>query len=268
MKPFLLLATRKVDLAADEEYAAMLRFTGLDESQLRRVRLEQGPLGDVCLDDWSGVILGGGPFNCTDVDKTPTQIRVESEISALLDEVVARDFPFLGACYGISTLGTHQGGVVDRTYAEPVGPTTVALSAHGRADPVFRDLPDTFATFLGHKEAIRQLPAHAVHLASSAACPVQAFRIGARVYATQFHPELDLSGIETRIDVYKHAGYFEPHEADVLKARARASTVTHPPRILRRFVELCANGWDTGGVRGTALGHVAAEADLRRMVRP
>ena len=236
MKPFLLLATRSVDLAADEEYAAMLRCAGLDEPQLRRVRMEQRPLGDVRLDDWSGIILGGGPFTVSDTDKSATQLRVEAEIGSLLDEIVARDFPFLGACYGIGTLGTHQGAVVDRTYSEPVGPMTVSLTDAGRADGLFGDLPDTFEVLLGHKEAIRELPPHAINLASSPTCPVQAFRVGKNVYATQFHPELDVPGIHTRIDVYKHAGYFEPAEAETLKARADESTVVHPARILRAFV--------------------------------
>ena len=53
------------------------------------------------------------------------QHRVERELPALLDEVVARDFPFLGACYGVGTLGVHQGGVIDRTYAEPIGAVRV-----------------------------------------------------------------------------------------------------------------------------------------------
>jgi GMP synthase (glutamine-hydrolysing) len=238
MKPFLLLATREVDLAADNEYQAMLHFSGLEEGQLRRVRMEQGPLGPVDLDDLSGVIIGGGPFNSSDVEKSETQVRVEDEISALLDRIVPRDFPFLGACYGIGTLGTHEGAVVDRTYSEPVGATMITLTEQGRADPLFRALPDSFEAFLGHKEAITKLPAHAVNLAFSADCPVQAFRVGRNVYATQFHPELDADGIAVRIDVYKHAGYFEPHEADDLKARARASSVVHPPALLRRFVEL------------------------------
>lgn len=240
MKPFLLLAIRGEDRAADSEYEAMLRFGGLDEAQLRRVRMEQGPVGAIDLDDYSGVILGGGPFNASDAEKSAVQERVEAEISALLDEIVARDFPFLGACYGIGTLGTHQGAEVDRTYSEPVGPMTIALTDAGRADQLFADLPDTFEAFLGHKEAISKLPAHAVNLASSKTCPVQAFRVGANVYATQFHPELDVPGIEARIDVYKHAGYFKPDEADVLKARARSSSVVHPPATLRRFVELFA----------------------------
>ncbi len=240
MKPFLLLSTREVDLAADSEYQAMLRFSGLEVGQLERVRMEQGPAGPIPLDDFSGVILGGGPFNASDVDRSAVQVRVEAEISALLDEIVPRNFPFLGACYGIGTLGLHQGAAVDRTYSEPVGPTLITLTDEGRADRLFGGLPETFEAFLGHKEAILKLPAHVVNLASSAACPVQAFRVGKNVYATQFHPELDVPGIETRIDVYKHAGYFEPHEADVLKARARASSVVHPPAILRRFVELFA----------------------------
>jgi len=40
----------------------------------------------------------------------------------------------------------------------------------------------------------------------------------------------------TRIDVYKHAGYFDPSEADNLKAMAWGSEVSHPPTILRAFV--------------------------------
>lgn len=246
MRPFLLLATRRVDLAADEEYEAMLRFTGLEERDLRRVRLEQRPLGEVRLEDWSGIILGGGPFNVTDTDKAPEQVRVEDEIQDLLDEVVARDFPFLGACYGVGTLGTHQGAVVDRTYSEPVGPMTITVTDAGRDDQLFGGLPRKFEALLGHKEAIRELPDHAVRLASSPTCPVQAFRIGRNVYATQFHPELDVPGIETRIDVYRHAGYFEPHEAETLKQRARDSTVHTPPAVLRRFVELFADRGPTG----------------------
>lgn len=246
MRPFLLLATRRVDLAADEEYEAMLRFAGLEERDLRRVRLEQGPLGEVRLEDWSGIILGGGPFNVTDTDKSPEQVRVEAEIQDLLDEVVARDFPFLGACYGVGTLGTHQGAVVDRTYGEPVGPMTIRLTDAGREDQLFGSLPQTFDVLLGHKEAIRELPEHAVRLAASPTCPVQAFRIGRNVYATQFHPELDVPGIETRIDVYRHAGYFEPHEAETLKQRARDSAVHTPPGVLRRFVELFADHAPTG----------------------
>jgi GMP synthase (glutamine-hydrolysing) len=242
VKPFLLLATRAEDAAADNEYEAFLGFSGLAEADLRRVRLEQGPLGEVDLDDWSGILVGGSPFNSTDPHdaKSPVQHRVEGELSALLDHVVDADFPFLGACYGVGTLGLHQGAVVDRQYAEPVGPVQISLTPDGQGDRLFGVLPASFTAFVGHKEAVSKLPGHAVLLAGSPTCAVQAFRIRSNVYATQFHPELDVAGLHTRIDVYKHAGYFPPEEADALKASTATAEVLHPPAVLRRFVDLYA----------------------------
>lgn len=239
MKPFLLLASRAEDVAADQEYAAMLRVTGLEERDLHRVRMEAGPLPAIDLDDYAGVLVGGGPFNSSDPEdqKSPTQRRVEAELRPLLDEIVARDFPFLGACYGIGTLGVHQGGVVDRTYGEPIGAVRVTLTADGLSDPLLEGMPESFDVFLGHKEACSALPPSAVLLACSPACPVQMFRIKTNLYATQFHPELDVPGLVTRIRVYQHAGYFEPSEMNDLIARLTPAVVTEPGRLLVNFVQ-------------------------------
>jgi GMP synthase (glutamine-hydrolysing) len=238
VEPILLLSIRADDAAADNEYESFLSLAGLGEAELRRVRLDQRALGDVDLRDWSGIWVGGGPFNYTDPDekKSPVQRRVEADLSRLLDAVVGVDSPFLGACYGVGALGSHQGAVIDKRYAEPVGTVRVKLTEAGRRDPLLRELPAEFDAFTGHKEAISELPGHAVLLASSATCPVQAFRVGANVYATQFHPELDAAGICTRVDVYKYAGYFDPSEADEIKALAWRSEISHPPAILRAFV--------------------------------
>lgn len=238
MRPFLILATRAEDLPADEEYEAFLRFGGLQESQLQRRRLERAPLGDVDLEAYSGLILGGSPFTVSDQQKSDVQTRVEAELVALVEEVVARDTPFLGACFGIGIIGTVVGGTVDGRYAEPVSAPTIELTSSGRVDPLFSALPPAFEAFVGHKEAVHSLPGTAVVLAGSAGCPVQAFRVGRNVYATQFHPELDVPGIQTRIDAYKHHGYFAPEEADGLKAMAASSSVTQPPALVHRFVDL------------------------------
>jgi len=238
VEPFLLLSIRADDAAADNEYESFQTLAGLTEAELRRVRLDRRALGDIDLRDWSGIWVGGGPFNYTDPDekKSPVQRRVEADLNRLLDAVAGADFPFLGACYGVGALGRHQGGVLDRRYPEDVGTVRVRLTAAGRSDPLLAELPEEFDAFTGHKEAVSELPGHAVLLASSAECPVQAFRVGANLYATQFHPELDVAGLCTRIDVYKHAGYFDPGQADELKAQARRSDVSHPPAILRAFV--------------------------------
>lgn len=239
MKPFLLLATRAEDVPADEEYALFLRFTGLSEDQLVRVRLEAGPLGPIDLDEWSGIFVGGGPFNASDHDeeKSDVQRRVEAEFRTLLDDVVARDFPFLGACYGVGTLGAHQGAVIDRTYREPISVIEIERTPEGAADPLLAALPDRFTAFVGHKEAITVLPPSATLLARGEACPVQMFRVGRNVYATQFHPELDVAGITTRIHAYADHGYFGADELHLTLAAVRRAPVTHTSSILRAFVE-------------------------------
>lgn len=238
MRPFLLLATRAEDRAADEEYEAFLRFGGLEAARLERRRLEQATLGEVDFERYAGIILGGSPFTISDDEKSDVQVRVESELAELTRRAIAADYPFLGACYGIGVIGTAIGASVDGTFGEGVSAPVVSLTEAGRDDPLFGVLPPAFEAFVGHKEAINELPATAVVLAFSPLCPVQAFRVGDHVYATQFHPELDEPGIRTRIETYKHCGYFAPDEVEELNAMAAASAVHAPPRLVRRFVEL------------------------------
>ena len=237
MKPFLLLATRPEDAAADNEYELFLRFSGLDERDLRRIRLEQRALGRIDLRDWSGLLLGGGPFNSSDPEtsKSPVQRRVEADLRGLLDQVISEDFPFLGACYGIGALGTHQGAVVDRRYSEPVGAVSVTLTREGQQDPLLGGLPATFEAFTGHKEAIS-------HLRGTPSCWPRrpAARCRRSGSARRSTPPSSIpswtAGLCTRIEVYKHAGYFPPEQADEIKARADRSNVVHPHALLRRFV--------------------------------
>ena len=237
MKPFLLLASRPEDAIVEAEHAAFVRLGGLNDDQLRSIRMEAAPLPALDLDDYSGVIVGGSPFNASDTDKSSVQLRVEREMAALLDEIVQRDFPFFGACYGIGTLGAHQGGVIDRRYGERIGAVEVTLTDAGRDDPIFGGLPQSFDAFVGHKEACSVLPSGAVLLASSATCPVQAFRIKQNLYATQFHPELTIGDLIDRIRAYRFEGYFDPAELEATIASVRAAPpVTSPSSLLRAFV--------------------------------
>ena len=242
VKPFLLLATRAEDAVAEAEAEAIRRFGGLSAADLVRVRLESAPLDellpDLDLTAYSGVLMGGSPFTSSDpvTKKSPTQIRVEIELAKLIADVVALDVPFLGACYGISTLGLFLGGVLDRTYAEPISAVPITLTEAGCADPLLVGLPRTFTAYVGHKEALRALPPGGVLLAGSPECPVQMFRLGRHQYATQFHPELDVPGIIVRIHAYRHAGYFNPDEVDQLIEVVSGAEVIWPGRILANFV--------------------------------
>ena len=239
MKPFLFLATRSDDEPADAEYEAFLKRTGLEESTLRRLRLESQSLPQIDLDDWSGILVGGSPFNASTPaeKKSSTQKRVEAELSGLLDRVVAADFPFFGACYGVGTLACHQGAVVDTTYGEAVTAPDVTLTEAGLADPICAGVPEVFQAFVAHKEAVTTLPPHAVVLGTGEACPVQMFRIGSNLYATQFHPELDGEAFAHRQAFYADHGYFDPDELPAVQAWTRAQDVSQSWAVLRNFAE-------------------------------
>jgi GMP synthase (glutamine-hydrolysing) len=236
VKPFLLLATRDHDEAAAAEYRSVLRHTGLAEAQLEHRRVESDPLGVIDLADYSGILLGGSSFNISEQQKTANQQRVEAELAALVDRIVDADFPFLGLCYGVGTITAHLGGVVDRTYAEPVGAVAVTLTADGLGDPLLAGVPPVFHAFVGHKEACNGTPPGATLLATGEYCPVQMYRVGRNVYVTQFHPELDADDLAARMRIYQHAGYFEPAELDDLIAMAYNSPVDGAQhRVLRTF---------------------------------
>ncbi|MGC5049688.1 glutamine amidotransferase [Micrococcus porci] len=248
-RPFLLVQTRPEEDAAAAEAESVRRLGGYDDATLRVLRLDRRVLDaegeahagavdwEAELADVAGVILPGSPFTGSDPEesKSDLQVAVEAELGRLMALVLARQTPFLGCCYGVGTLGRAAGGVVDTTYRELPGPIDVALTSEGLRDPLLEGMPAEFAAYVGHKEAVRELPPGAALLATGQACPVQMFRVGEHLYATQFHPELDQAGLLERLEIYADHGYFAAHEADDMFAAIRAREAPIPPRILERF---------------------------------
>ena len=267
MLPFLLIQTRPDTEVAEDELRTTTDLGEFAPGQLRSLRLDQvlsgqsvdtGPLEDspladqhapdstlaaptfdwdTILDGHSGIILVGSPFNSSDPEeeKSEIQLRVELELRRMLDAAVARDYPLFGACYGVGTLGLHQGAEVDRTYGEVAGPVRIEVTPEGREDPVLAGVAASFYGYVGHKEAVRTLPPHAQLLATGQDCPVQMFRIGQNMYATQFHPELDIEGLAFRLRKYANEGYVAPGELESAIETIRATSVLEPRRILQNF---------------------------------
>lgn len=244
MLPFLLIQTRADDAVAADELRSTTALGGFGPGELDVLRLDRvldagdpAPDWTALLPGHSGVIVGGSPFTSSDPEelKSDLQVAVEAELGRLLDVVMARDLPFLGACYGVGTLGLHQGARVDTTYGESAGAVTVRVTEAGRQDPLLAGVGPSFSAYVGHKEAVTTLPEHAVLLVAGEGCPVQMFRIGRHQYATQFHPELDLQGLLYRLEVYAGHGYYDPAEAEALFTRLRATTVTEPRKVLANF---------------------------------
>jgi len=237
-RPFLLLTSRVDDALAEQERAAFLRLTGLGKDDVVHVRMEQGPFLPIDVTAYAGVVLGGSPFTVSEPDsaKSIAERRVEDGLRVLVRELVERQVPYLGLCYGIGATSLALGGVVDRTYGEPVGTTTVRVTDAGRSDPLFGALPDTFTAFVGHKEAATEPPPGAVVVATSDPCPVQAYRVGPCAWVTQFHPELEEETFVERIRAYADLGYFRPEEQDSIIEAVRSADASAAHDVLRRFV--------------------------------
>jgi len=245
MKPFLILQLRPEDEAADSEFAAILAKGGLHGDEVQRVRLDQTGLPDgFLLDQYSGVIVGGGPGCISDAadKKSATERRIEKAVLGLMPEITARDFPFLGCCYGIGILAHHLGAAVSKArYSETVGAVGCKIVNGAESDPMLAGVPHEFRAFVGHKEAVQALPKGCVHLVSSTPCPFQMIRFGKNVYATQFHPEADSAGFELRINIYRHRGYFPADDADRLVSMCQSEDIRFPEIVLSNFVQTYRN---------------------------
>ncbi len=238
MKPVLVLQLRPEDDTSNSEFEAILKYGGLDAANTRRIRIEKSGIPELDLNDYSAIIVGGSPFDIStpQAQKSAIQVKIEADFKRLFDDVVAQDFPFLGACSGCGLLGSYLDAPMSGRYAEPVGGARVSMTGDGRSDPLLEGFPDEIDVLCGHKEACDEIPRGATLLLTSDACPVQMFRVGENVYATQFHPEGDAEGFTVRIHAYKHHGYFPPHEADALIEAVNGEDTPHAREILRRFV--------------------------------
>ena len=238
-KPFLILQLRPEDDTSDSEFEAILKYGGLDENQSRRIRIEKTGIPDISLADYSAIIVGGSPFDIStpEQDKSEIQNKIEKDFKNLLGEVVEKDFPFLGACSGCGLLGSYLSTPISGKYAEAVGGATVSLTEQGKQDALLSGFPEQISVLLGHKEACETVPAGSTLLMRGADCPVQMFRVGENVYATQFHPEGDSEGFTVRIHAYKHHGYFKTEEAHLLIEAVNRVNTPYAQKILARFVQ-------------------------------
>lgn len=240
-KPFLVLQLRPEAEASDNEFEALLAKGGFEAHEAHRIRLDCENLpADLNVEDFAGVIVGGGPGCVSDTpsEKSVIEKRIEDAVLGLMPAIVENDVPFMGCCYGIGILAYHLGGTVSKArYGEPVGAVVCEKTQAGHVDPLLENLPDRFQAFVGHKEAVQDRPPDSVHLLTSGPCPYQMIRTKNNVYATQFHPEADSDVFEVRIRLYKDKGYFPPEDAERLIAMCRGADVRFPEGVLRAFVQ-------------------------------
>jgi len=139
-----------------------------------------------CLDRHDGVLVTGSPVG---VYERPDWL--DALENALREAAKSQRTPLLGVCFGAQALASALGGQVKRNpQGWEIGTIQVRRTPEGCADPLLGGDNEEALTFQAtHQDFIETLPDEALVLAGNDTSPVQAFRVGARVWGVQFHPE-------------------------------------------------------------------------------
>ncbi|MCB7136931.1 type 1 glutamine amidotransferase [Cellulosimicrobium marinum] len=172
-------------------------------ADLRVVRAYDGEPVPTLDEVGDGLLVLGGHVSAHDDARAPW-------LPALRDLLLAAagsGVPTLGICLGAQLLAVAGGGRVE-VGAPPgreVGATRLFWRHEAADDPLLGALASGDApvehVVSAHADAIVELPATAVWLASSNMYPYQAFRLGSAV-GVQFHPEASWAGLAGWCDRY------------------------------------------------------------------
>ncbi len=187
--------------------------------RIRYVNFARDPRQLPSLDGYSALIVLGGPMNVDQIDDHP---NLATEVS-LLQEAVDRGISVLGICLGAQLLARALGARVRPEAVTEIGWYDVDLTADGNNDPVLSAFGSRQQVFQWHEDAI-ELPAGAVHLASSDACEVQAFRYGESAYGFQFHLEVNQSLVSRWLDRAAYQPLLEDASDTIEPQRIREHT--------------------------------------------
>jgi GMP synthase-like glutamine amidotransferase len=155
-------------------------------------RLDRGePLPDP--DGFDALVVMGGPMSVNDEASHPWL----AEEKRLLRDAIQGPRRILGVCLGAQLLAAALECRVYPTAESEIGWFPVTTRPGAARSRTFEAMPAEFTPFHWHGETF-DLPAGALHLAGTAACPHQAFEIefdggpergGALALALQFHLE-------------------------------------------------------------------------------
>jgi GMP synthase (glutamine-hydrolysing) len=165
-------------------------------------------------DDVDGLVLLGGSMAAWEDDVAPWL----TDERALVRDAVASGAPVLGVCLGGQVMTLALGGEVTRADVAEIGLVSLALGEDAAADELLSVVPDGTPVGQYHIDTMRTLPEGAVLLASSDDCAHQAWRLGERAWALQFHPEIDATIMKDWVDDDREAVHERGLDCDAIVA--------------------------------------------------
>lgn len=161
------------------------------------------------LDGFDGFLIGGSPASVGDA--SPWIAR----LTPLVHQIMDSGKPLFGACFGHQAIAAALGGMVGQNPGGWVlGVTEIVI--HSPA-PWMAGESGTVRMNAAHLEQVTVVPAGAEVIGGNAECAVGSFRIGERVFATQYHPEMTQGFIAALVEE------LSANLPPAVTARARAS---------------------------------------------
>ncbi|MBI1336481.1 MAG: type 1 glutamine amidotransferase [Phycisphaera sp.] len=163
--------------------------------KLRTVELYNGQSVPGDFDNVDGIVSLGGPMNVEDRTTIPW---IEKEL-AYIKTAHEMGLPIVGLCLGAQFIATALGGEVAAMKSPEVGWQNVKLAFPGTIDTLHQGIPWDTMQFHLHGQEVTKLPPGGTPLSGSKACRTQAFKVGLRTYAYQYHFEWDLPTLQTMV---------------------------------------------------------------------
>lgn len=223
----------RTDVSEEHEQKSFQEELDLPEEQLVFVSAVKGTMPLTLPDDAAGVVMGGsGEFYISEGHGRGDWL---DQVYTLLEEILEKNVPFLGLCYGFQLFGDYFGAaIVDDEEMRETGSHKVTLLEGAKDDLLFKDMPETFYAQFGHKDTVVNIPDVFIPLCKSERVACEGVRLkGKDAWGVLFHAELTKNGVKERIEIFpnytKDPGHME-------KTIGELKDSTEATDLLRRFV--------------------------------
>jgi GMP synthase (glutamine-hydrolysing) len=183
---------------------------------------------------FSGAVLSGSPCMVTQ------RLDWSEDAAGWIRLAMDQSLPLLGICYGHQLIAHALGGRVGSSAeGREIGSVEVTRCSAAIHDPLWGEVPARHLQQTTHSEAVVELPAQALRLATTGLDENHAFRMGERTWGVQFHPEFDAEIMRTYIDERAEALMAEGLDPAVLREGVR--DCPWGAKLLKRFARIVAS---------------------------
>ena len=179
--------------ARDEHPGIFRAFLDEDGHSWTAVHLDEGEALPASMQGYDALWVLGGPMDVWQEEAHPWLV---AEKAFIRRAVIDQGYPFLGMCLGHQLLAEAVGGSVGLAAQPEIGILPVNLTEDGASGVLFDGIDATFPVLQWHSAMVTSLPSDCKVLATTEACPVQAFSWQTRAHGVQFHLEVENDTID------------------------------------------------------------------------